>query len=140
VSPAGILEVRILDILEVKKFCDEATAEIERLKALVANPHAELKTCEAAMEELRVQVREAFAARDEAQKQAKKLRDLLTAILDEIESSPKGSMGSIDNTYLIQIGVERAAGWRDQVDPKPIPMCRPDALEDLFPESGGNPT
>lgn len=44
-------------------------------------------------------------------------RATLAEVLDAIQSSHKGSIGSIDNTYMCQIGVERAEQWRAVLAP-----------------------
>lgn len=38
--------------------------------------------------------------------------DLITAIISRIESSNKGSIGSVDNTYIAQISIDEIDKWK----------------------------
>lgn len=48
-------------------------------------------------------------------------RLIIEEMLQRIESGHKGSIGSIENTYVPQIGVEEIKRWRDRLAPTRSP-------------------
>src|SRR6185295_17451156 len=70
------------------------------------------------------------------------LRDLFEEILGQIESSTRGSIGSISNTYLPLISVDQVKSWRERLDKQestmeskePVPHSLTPALEAVLAE------
>jgi uncharacterized protein DUF551 len=71
---------------------------------------------------------------DDLRSVAGELHTLVDDIIERIANSPKGSIGSVDNTYLPQIGVETVERWRERLRAilnRPAEQSDADSLREL---------
>lgn len=107
-------------------------AEIRRLKLEENATGDGIAFMRAEAEEFRVQVREAFAARDEKHRRLLEVVDVAKEMLSHLRSGPVVHLPHA-KAYALHVDVDVVARWEEILGPQPVPMCKPDPLEDIMP-------